>query len=398
MNRLPIVSFLSSSLKGKELFPPDRLDDRLPLSQIDFTKPNQSFWTYRLYFQAIQEILSKDSYWVLREAMGRRLSLPANHIEIQKVMIYSEKHGNWYHPAKVEVYTRQGSARLVLNVALTERGRFLMGGEISALEYLSRNFTYLWIPRVYSSQESISGYPMGTETVGEPFSLFLADWFEGFHEFHLSRDPLDSQMKLVLWDGSPTPQYLNELQTSQVYREISRILTLYYNPSTYDQIFPWHHGSGDFVVKVDRGRPEVRLVTVRNYGPLADPAEMTPQEALLFFFLNLSLRMRLDRLEGTGDTVWAGDSCLQATWEGFLAGLKYMESEERLDATLGRSFFWGLTHITLEDLTERFSSLLGSYNPDAPDLPLIKQNLVSHILLVYNILTQMENWRIFLPQ
>ena len=88
-------------------------------------------------------------------------------------------------------------------------------------------------------------------------------------------DPVDGIQKLVLWDGSPQPNYLSRQQTRHVYIEISKILTLYYNPRTYHQIFPWHHGAGDFVVRADGDRIEVRLVTVRQYGPLADPEEMS---------------------------------------------------------------------------------------------------------------------------
>ena len=64
----------------------------------------------------------------------RQLALPKLPIEVQRVLIYSEKHGNWYHPAKIEVITPQGCARFVLNVALTERGRAVMAQEIRALK------------------------------------------------------------------------------------------------------------------------------------------------------------------------------------------------------------------------------------------------------------------------
>ena len=43
--------------------------------------------------------------------------------------------------------------------------------------------------------------------------------------------------------------------------------------------------------------------------------------ALLLFFLTLSIRMRLDRLDGTGDVAWADDSSLTGVWTGFLEGL-----------------------------------------------------------------------------
>jgi hypothetical protein len=295
----PIVSFLSSSLKGKKPFAPDLLDCRLPLSQADLVGPIQTFWTYRLYFQTIQDVLAKNSHELLLEAAGRQLALPLLPEDIQRILIYSEKHGNWYHPAKIEVITPQGCARFVMNAALTERGRAIMSREIRALKYLADNFSSPWLPTVYFYDEPIAGSPFD-EKHSLFLSLFLADWFEGFHEFHLSIDPFDGLQKLVLWDGSPKPNYLSRQQAVNVYIEISKILTLYYHFLTYNQIFPWHHGAGDFVVKTDRDRIEIRLVTVRQYGPMADPEEMEVSEALVFFFLNLSLRMRLDRLDGVG--------------------------------------------------------------------------------------------------
>ena len=164
-----------------------------------------------------------------------------------------------------------------------------MSREIRALKYLAENFSSPWLPTVYFYRESMAVSPFEGEKHSLSLSLFLADWFEGFHEFHLSIDPLDGLQKLVLWDGSPQPNYLSRQQVRNVYIEISKILTLYYHPRTYNQIFPWHHGAGDFVVKTDGDRIEIRLVTVRQYGPIADPEEMEVSEALVFF-LNLCLK------------------------------------------------------------------------------------------------------------
>ncbi len=163
------------------------------------------------------------------------------------------------------------------------------GGHVSGdqgLKVFGRKF-YLSLgcrPYIFTTSQ-ITVSPFDDEKHSLSLSLFLADWFEGFHEFHLSLDPLDGIQKLVLWDGSPRPNYLSRHQTRHVYIEISKILTLYYNPRTYDQIFPWHHGAGDFVVRVDGDRIEVRLVTVRQYGPLADPEDMSDGRGPHFLFV-----------------------------------------------------------------------------------------------------------------
>jgi hypothetical protein len=379
MSLQPIVSFFSSSLKGRKPFPRDFLDSQLPLSQSDFAVPIQSFWTYHHYFQAIQKVLAKDSYTLLLEATRRQLALSLGSKDVQRIFIYSEKHGNWYHPAKIEVITSQGCARFVINVALTERGRAVMSQEIRALKYLAVHFTYPWLPTIYFCNESVTVPSIGNETQVLSLSLFLADWFEGFHEFHLSIDPVDGLIKMILWDGSPKPNYLSRRQAGNVYFEISKILTLYYNPRTYQQIFPWHHGAGDFVIKLDGERIDVRLVTVRQYGPLADPEEMSVEEALVFFFLNLSLRMRLDRLDGVGEIAWAGEGCLGLTWEGFQEALRIKEKQGSLTPGFRRAFLKDLSRFSEETLTDRFQDLLASYTPEAPDLSVIKKNIIPHI-------------------
>jgi hypothetical protein len=386
MSYPPIVSFLSSSLLGRRPFPQDLLDSPLPLDHTEFKGALQSFWTYQLYFKAIQEVLAKDSYKWLLEAAKRQLALPIGPSDLQKIFIYSEKHGNWYHPCKIEVITSQGCARFALNVALTERGRAVMSQEIRALKYLAASFTFPWLPTIYYYEESVTIPIIANENQALSLSLFLAQWFEGFHEFHLSLDPTDGLIKMILWDGSPKPNYLSKRQSGNVYFEISKILTLYYNHRNYDQIFPWYHGAGDFVVKLDGERIEIRLITARQYGPLADPEEMSVEEALVFFFLNLSLRMRLDRLDGVGKIAWAGEDCLISTWEGFQEALRIEEKQGSLIPGFRKAFLKDLSRFSVEKLTERFQELLDSYNPNAPDLPVIKKNFVSHINQVFEVI------------
>ncbi|MBI5605772.1 MAG: hypothetical protein HY879_20760 [Deltaproteobacteria bacterium] len=370
----PRIKWMASSLLGKVPFEARWTGAPLPESRNGSMEPGNGPWTFGSYFQVIQDVISRNSFALLLQATGRQLASPVLLSEVTEILIYAEKHGNLYHPAKIEVITKERCARFVMNVALTERGRAAMLGEIRALTFLTREYPYPFLPIVYSC-------PLGDE--GAPAGLFLAEWFEGFHEFHLSLDPAEGTRKLILWDGNQSPRYLTDRQRKQVYLEISKILTLYYNPLTFDQIFPWHHGAGDFVVKREGEKVEVRLVTVRQYGPMMEPSENTVEEALLFFFLNLSLRMRLDRLDGVGEIVWAEDDCLEMTWEGFQEALQIKEREGGLTAGFRKSFLKGLSRYSEGDLVERFSALLDAYDPAAPDLPVIRRHLSPHITQVY---------------
>lgn len=359
------------------------VDTPLPDNRSGSGENEEGLWTYGRYFQAIKEVITEQSCALLLEAAQKQLAAPLLVSDLQDICIYAEKHGNLYHPAKIEVVTRRGCARFVMNVALTERGRAAMLREVRSLKYLAENYPYPWLPYVYfyadldgsSAQEGQPG----------PASMFLASWFEGFYEFHPSITSADGKRKVILWDGSPNPNYLSSGQTKQLYFQISKILTLYYNPETYEQIFPWHHGAGDFVVKVTDDGVEVRLVTVRQYGAMADPSEMDDEEALIFFFLNLSIRMRLDRLDGVGELIWAGDECLDMTWEGFKEALQVKEREGILALGFGKSFLETLSRISGEALIERFLALLESYDPQTPDLPVIKEGLAPHLTRVLDL-------------
>ncbi len=381
---LPNIQFLSSSLQGKVPMDAPWLKTPLPDHRSGSCETEERLWTYGRYFQAIKEVIIGESCALLLEAAQKQLACPLSVSDLQDIRIYAEKHGNLYHPAKIEVDTPRGCARFVMNVALTERGRAALFWEVRNLRTLTENYPYPWLPYVYFYTDldgpSIQGGQAG------PVSMFLADWFEGFYEFHHSIDPVDNSRKLILWDGSPRPNYLSHGQSRQLYAQISKILTLYYHPDTYEQIFPWHHGAGDFVVKVADDGVEVRLVTVRQYGAMADPSEMDRNEALLFFFLNLSIRMRLDRLDGVGELIWAEDECLDMTWEGFQEALQVKEREGVLAPGFGKNFFETSSRISGEALIERFLALLESYDPQTPDLPVIQQGLVLHLARVHDLM------------
>jgi hypothetical protein len=86
-------------------------------------------------------------------------------------------------------------------------------------------------------------------------------------------------------------------------------------PGLLCQIFPWHHAAGDFVIRVDGEKTSVKMITVRDYVPMAgietEPdSEQAILDALVIFFIHLSVRMRLDRLDGVNEVVWAPDACL----------------------------------------------------------------------------------------
>ena len=159
--------------------------------------------------------------------------------------------------------------------------------------------------------------------------LFIAEWFENHHEFHLSPDASGAPA-INVWRQNGEPQFLDPEKTDELYAQASKILTLYLDSRSFSQIYPWHHAAGDFVVDESQNPLSLRLITVRGYRPLLARKSDCRDKMLgsLHFFVNLGLRMRVDRLDGTGELAWAGPQCLPGVIRGFVEAW-----ETRLDNT-----------------------------------------------------------------
>ena len=94
-----------------------------------------------------------------------------------------------------------------MNVALTDRGRLVLSNEFKVLVMNSTGnmASALSSPRpILWKKRNLLPAP----EAGPVLPMYLADWLEGFYEFHLSRDPADGKQKLVLWDSPATDHYL----------------------------------------------------------------------------------------------------------------------------------------------------------------------------------------------
>jgi hypothetical protein len=259
--------------------------------------------TYGAYFQGIREFLDRDEAGRLRAlaeeaGVGAPLSLA----------VRAEKHGAFYHPASVEVRCQKGGLRLGVIVAAEELGRTLLKEEFKNLGELHQGRAEVPVPKPLDFQEK------------EALSFLLEQWFSGFHEFHATAPDA-----VELWDYDTGCRALTPEQAAAVYERAAYLLASLYDPATGRQVHPWHHAAGDFIASVpphERGA-EVRLTTVRGYGahPLLEDEDADPSLALFLFFMDVCLRMRLDRHQGTGETLWLGDFCLRAAVRGCLEGL-----------------------------------------------------------------------------
>ncbi len=366
----PKIKYLSQSPHGYVLVDEATCQSPMRLTRCEASPAHGPALSYGQYFRGITDVISKDGYAPLVEATGRQVVRDISLTDIEEILIYAEKHGSDYHPARIEVMVGDVCAGFVMNVAVTARGKARLCREFEVLEYLNGKYDFPFLPRTHFQGEAVLPSML----------MFLADWFEGYHEFHLSVDKRDGSRKLVLWDTEKNHCHLSRPQAWQIYSQAAKILTLYYDLETFEQIFPWHHAAGDFVVKTQEKSLDVRLVTARQYAPMLDRSEgVSVPEALLFFLLNLSVRMRLDRLDGVGAVAWADDECVDATLEGFAEGLRIKQSKGFVDAGFVNGFLQYGRSLAKEDLSYRFHALIDACDQAAPDVPVIRCHLERHI-------------------
>ncbi|MEA1899828.1 MAG: hypothetical protein U9N47_03545 [Thermodesulfobacteriota bacterium] len=350
--------------------------------------------TYGEYFYAVRSFLEKNKFKSITSAISQHLNQNIKPEEIQKIHIYSEKHGEFYHPARIEIYINGSGILFVLNAAISSTGKGFIKREFEILNKLNNEFSFSFIPKVYSQGETC------IKNKNIEISMFLGEWFEGFNEFHISQnkykqDKKDSNIKIVIWDHEKGNFFLSADETLELYSQVAMILTCYYNAETFEQIFPWHHAAGDFVIKLQKNNMETKLITVRQYAPMFENKNEIAKnntdsdiylmlEAKLVFFLNLSIRNRLDRLDGVGEIVWSDDIAVEGTIKGFLKGLAEISSNNLIPDTLAFDFMNYISCFTKTDLLELCNCIVNTYNPMAPELSVIKQNLKNHVDLLYD--------------
>ena len=335
--------------------------------------PSGPEFTYEDYFAAVRQFLENREFSVVTSAILEAMQQPCWARDIYAIDVFLVKHGQFYHPSRVEVLAMGQVFTFVVNVALSFSGKNCIEREFYLLNRLSLTSSGAYLPKVY-------GYGEVILQKGQEVKLFLGQWFDDFHEFHVSMDPKDQQYKIRVWHANPASRFLTPGENLELYRQIAMILTCCYDPESFEQVFPWHHAAGDFIVNCSSDSLRIKLITVRQYGTLLeipDKDENTLLEALLFFLINLSIRTRLDRLDGVGEVVWAGLSAVEGTIRGFMDGLS--AKVPRWDLRF-KEF---LAAVSLSALTEICEAVADSYHPLAPELPVVRDNLAAHAVEVF---------------
>ncbi len=344
----------------------DLLKRPVPMNR-SHTPGSGIFLSHAAYFRAVQEFLEKD---------GLGVALPRGGI----IEIFMEKHGELYHPARIEFSVNGKKNSVAVNVAVSDIGKQYIREEYRLLKHLNAEFPFAFLPQVYAE-----GCIITAEDI--ELRMFSGEWFAGYHEFHLSYDPADHKNKILVWDFEQGSFFLTAEQTAQLYCRVAEILTAYYNMESFAHIYPWHHAAGDFVIALDENRNvDLKLITARGYKARAAAEDRNPAavlESMLVFLLQLSISTRLDRLDGVGEMAWADDISVEATVQGFFRALAIKPECALLPAPAEDCFRYYLSRYSESDLLEWIQAFADTYPPAAPEFPVIKKHLKDHAAALY---------------
>jgi len=344
------------------------------------------FITYGPYFNAIVNFLVQGDCQPLRIALSQHLERAVSVREVQSLDIISQKHGAFYHVAQVRAEVSGQYFSFAINCAVGPQQQAFLESEFALLRDLNQRFPLGLIPRAYVLGTSPHAAEDGAHWA---LKAFIAEWFEGFHEFHLSRQFAEDTPIIRVWDVRTDESFLDARETLSLYHQAAAILTAHFDTESFSQIYPWHHAAGDFVLKRRQKGVELRLITVRGYLPLVYIESGSSEKwiPIVHFFLNLSLRMRLDRLDGTGDLVWASPACLHGVVSGFL---EIWEQKAEEDSALPRApqVLEMLRSFTPEEWSSLADLVLVDGLVETDEMEFIQLQLGAHVVSLWKVLKQ----------
>ncbi|MBF0379144.1 MAG: hypothetical protein HQK72_16935 [Desulfamplus sp.] len=390
------------------------------------------------YFTLAGQFIISDNYYVLQQGLAFILKKESKSQEIREINIedikqidiFLEKHGAFYHPARVEVRIQIGNSDciaspicFVLNTAVSAHGLALINNEYRILKYLSKIDDNFFVPQVFGVKSMTYR--------GIEISFLLGTWFDGYKEFHLTDNPsydnnsscdannIEGSSLIHIWNSDGTVIPIYSPSYFKIYEKASEILTYFYNLETSEAIELWHHAAGDFVVKQTIDGFDVKLITVRdyssNYVPVSssDSSDYVEQDyhlpededtaqksvisnnieqdvynALLLFFLNLTLRMRIDRIDGIGKISLVDDAVIPFILKGFFRGLKNKKIPNTIqnyfiEHSLVNCFQSHLSQFSHQNLYQIYLIMLGDCQTDNPERAFILRHLKEHSEALY---------------
>ena len=369
-----IVAYLFSSPEGDISLDPEDLS-RPFLITPEKAHPHLTLGNY---FDTVKACILKDQGELLKRVLKGRFRGDFSLEDVRKIQIRSEKHGVLYHLASVEVFMGETHVKFTLSTAISGKGVECIKHEHDILDQLNRDSGFSFLPEIYGIRKMACNTAQG-ET--EEMVMLAAQWFEDYHEWHMAMDPADGRQKIQIWDLKRGPRYASTVEASLIIEECSEILTLYHDFGDFSHIGAWHHAAGDFIVKCHKdGGLDVRLTTVRKYAPLPVTEDASPMIAMIYFFLDTTVKMRLDRLDGVGETVWLDDFAVAAAVKGIFEGLRTREGKgSDVVGVQAADLLSLLQSFDKAELNQVFEPLLAHYAAqDSNGMDLISAHIADH--------------------
>ena len=371
---------LSSPQAALELSPED-------LEQPFLLSPSEKHpsLTLKDYFGALQKFILSHDGAILFSALRKQNLQHFDMADISEVVISSEKHGAFYHIASIVLRGLEKDVHFAVTTALSEPAKVSLEKEFFIMRQLA-DLSPAFLPEIYC-REAVT---WSTDSGAEEFVMMLGEWLDGYHEWHLSDNPESDKRQIRLWDYEQGYRFLSNTESHEILRQAAYILTYYYDQASFCEVYPWHHGAGDFVVKTESGALSVKLITARKYEPLVhfDRVEETDRlVAAIHFLLNLSLRVRLDRLDGVAGPAWINDFAVHAAVDGFFAGLQATSATNRLVLGSLTDFLDVIQSFDAHEILDMYESLLHIYEAeDHDDFRLIQAKLPEHAAQLHTVL------------
>jgi len=322
------------------------------------------------YFESLKQLVQSSAVTLSLAGM------PNESDALLTCRICSEKLGAFYHVARIEVVSKEKTFSFAVNTAVSERGRHCLQQDHELLTRLLPPALQPFVPKVYLLAESVAGNSGDCTTA----LLHMAvEWLENFHEWHFCSSASGAR-RFGMWSDSGV-QFLAEEEARQLFRQIANIVSLSYDWENSTFLQQWHHAAGDFIVRHQEKGMEVRLITVRDLRPFSFLALQTVEErylSALLFLLDLSIRLRLDKLDGVGQTVWLEDFVVHEAVQGFLDALA--ENRDRI-AEAYLPLLQLLASCSADDFQKIGALLLSSYRETLPDAELeaVLNNFDAHV-------------------
>ena len=275
--------------------------------------------TYGHYLHAVAAYFSKNGCRAIKELLARQDGSSPPLSSDDSIELISEKHGALYSVARLKIHSSSGTRSFAVNTAFSPEQQAFLQTECRLLRDLYRRYRLTHLPRAFLSGSTV----LQAAGASLPIKLFVSEWFDDYHEFHLSHTipPGNNEPQIRVWTQCENGPFLSAVKIGELYEQAACILTDCLDAESFRQIYPWHHAAGDFVVKESSDPVALRLITARGFRCLL-PRDSDVHDRMLgslHFFLNMCIRMRIDRIDGTGDLAFAEASCLPWIVRGFSA-------------------------------------------------------------------------------